>query len=43
MTLPWSHGPVEGHMHRLKTLTRQMGGRVSLDRLQRRFVLAAYG
>jgi transposase len=24
MTLPWSHGPVEGHINRLKRLKRQM-------------------
>jgi transposase len=41
VTLPWSNGPVEGHMNRLKTLKRQMFGRASLDLLQRRFVLAA--
>jgi transposase len=41
VTLPWSHGPVEGHMHRLKMLKRQMFGRATLDRLQQRFLLAA--
>jgi transposase len=41
VTLPWSNGPVEGHMNRLKTLKRQMFGRASLELLQRRFVLAA--
>jgi transposase len=41
VTLPWSNGPVEGHINRLKTLKRQMFGRASLDLLQRRFVLAA--
>jgi transposase len=41
VTLPWSTGPVEGHMNRLKTLKRQMFGRASLDPLQRRFLLAA--
>jgi hypothetical protein len=34
---------VEGHLNRLQTRKRQMCGRASLDRLQRRFVLAAYG
>jgi transposase len=33
VTLPWSHGPAEGHINRLKTLTRQMCGRASLDLL----------
>ena len=41
VTLPWSNGPVEGHINRLKTLKRQMCGRASLDLLQRRFLLAA--
>jgi transposase len=41
LTLPWSNGPVEGHMNRLKTLKRQMFGRAGLDLLQRRFLLAA--
>jgi transposase len=41
ITLPWSNGPVEGHINRLKTLKRQMFGRASLDLLQRRFLLAA--
>jgi len=39
-TLPWSNGPVEGHMHRLKMLKRQMFGRARLDLLSRRFVRA---
>src|SRR6266853_2660784 len=30
-TLPWSTGPVEGHMNRLKMLKRQMFGRAHLD------------
>jgi transposase len=41
VTLPWSHGPVEGHMNRLKTLKRQLFGRAGLDLLQQRFLLAA--
>jgi transposase len=41
VALPWSTGPVEGHMNRLKMLKRQIFGRASLDLLQRRFVLAA--
>ena len=41
VTLPWSNGPVEGHINRLKTLKRQMFGRATLDLLQQRFLLAA--
>jgi transposase len=41
VTLPWSNGPVEGHINRLKTLKRQMFGRAKLDLLQQRFLLAA--
>ena len=40
VTLLWSSGPVEGHINRLKMLTRQMFGRARLDLLSRRFVLA---
>ena len=40
MTLPWSNGPVEGHINRLKMLKRPMFGRAHLDLLSRRFVLA---
>jgi transposase len=39
VTLPWSNGPVEGHINRLKMLKRQMFGRARLDLLSRRFVL----
>ncbi len=38
VTLPWSNGPVEGHINRLKMLKRQMFGRAHLDLLSRRFV-----
>jgi transposase len=38
VTLPWRSGPVEGHIHRLKMLKRQMFGRARLDLLSRRFV-----
>ena len=38
MTLPWSNGPVEGQINRLKMLKRQMYGRASLDLLSRRFL-----
>jgi transposase len=40
LTVPWSNGPVEGHITRLKFLKRQMFGRASLALLQQRFVLA---
>jgi hypothetical protein len=40
VTLPWSSGPVEGQIMRLKLLKRQMFGRASLARLERCFVLA---
>ena len=40
MTLPWSTGPVEGHINRLTMLKRQMFGRARLDLLSRRFLLA---
>src|SRR3989440_590414 len=38
VTLPWSNGPVEGHINRLNMLKRQMFGRARLDLLSRRFV-----
>jgi transposase len=41
LRLPWSNGPVEGHINRLKMLKRQMFGRATLDRLSRRFLHAA--
>jgi transposase len=40
VTLPWSHGPVEGQINRLKRLKRPMFGRAKLDLLQQRFLLA---
>ncbi len=40
LSLPFSNGPVEGHINRLKTLKRQMYGRASLDLLARRFLLS---
>jgi transposase len=40
VTLPWSSGPVEGQINRLKMLKRQMFGRARLDLLSRRFLLA---
>ena len=41
VTLPWSQGPIEGHITRLKMRQRQMFGRARLDLLARRFLLAA--
>jgi transposase len=41
VTLPWSQGPSEGQINRLKILKRQMFGRARLDLLARRFLLAA--
>ena len=43
VTLPWSTSPVEGHIHRLKMLKRQMCGRAHLDLLSRRFVRTSAG
>ena len=40
VTLPWSTGPVEGQINRLKMLKRQMCGRARLDLLSRRFLRA---
>src|SRR5262249_62039022 len=40
VTVPWSNGPVEGHINRLKMLKRQMFGRAHLHLLNRRFLLA---
>jgi len=38
---PWSNGPVEGHVNRLKTIKRQMYGRANFDLLQLRVLHAA--
>ena len=40
VTVPWSNGPVEGHINRLKMLKRQMFGRAHLDLLNCCFLLA---
>jgi transposase len=40
LTLPWSNGPVEGQVTRLKFIKRQMDGRANFDLLRTR-VLAA--
>ena len=36
LTLPWSNGPVEGQVHRLKLIKRQMYGRAGFDLLRLR-------
>ena len=38
---PWSTGPVEGQISRLKTIKRQMGGRAKADLLRQRVLHAA--
>jgi transposase len=43
VTFPWSAGPVEGPINRLKMRKRQMFGRARLDLLSRRFVRAPRG
>jgi transposase len=37
---PWSNGPTEGHVNRLKLIKRQMYGRASFELLRRRVLLA---
>ncbi|MFG6202318.1 ISL3 family transposase [Nonomuraea sp. JJY05] len=39
LTLPWSSGPVEGHVNRIKMLKRQMFGRASFPLLRKRILL----
>ncbi len=41
LTLPWSTGPVEGQITRLKLVERQGYGRCGLATLKRRFLRAA--
>jgi transposase len=41
VTLPWSQGPIEGQINRLKMLKRQMFSCALVDLLARRFLLAA--
>jgi transposase len=41
LTLPWSNGPTEGHIHKLKLLKRQMYGRASFALLRRRVLARA--
>ena len=39
-TLPWSTGPVEGHVHKIKLLKRQAYGRAGLPQLPARILAA---
>jgi transposase len=41
LTLPWSSGPVEGHVNRIKMLKRQMFGRANIDLLRKRVLMAS--
>ncbi len=41
LTAPWSTGPVEGHITRLKLLKRQMYGRAKFDLLRQRVLCVA--
>ena len=41
LQLPWSNGQVEGHVHRLKLIKRQVYGRANFDLLRLRVVNAA--
>ena len=38
---PWSNGPVEGQVNRLKLIKRSMYGRAKFDLLRQRVLLAA--
>jgi transposase len=40
LSLPFSAGPVEGDVNRIKTLIRQMYGRAGFDLLRKRVLLA---
>ena len=41
LTLPWSQGPVEGHVNRLKLIKRSMYGRAKLPLLRQRVLRSA--
>ena len=41
LELPWSNGPVEGHVNRLKAIKRQMFGRAKFPLLRKRVLCAA--
>ena len=38
LRLPWSNGPAEGWIHKLKAIKRMMYGRAGLDLLRRRLL-----
>jgi transposase len=38
LTLPWSNGPVEGHINRLKLLKRESYGRAGVQLLRQRLM-----
>jgi transposase len=38
VTKPWSNGPLEGHVNRLKTIKRQMYGRAGVELLRARLL-----
>lgn len=40
LSQPWSNGPTEGHVNRLKLIKRQMYGRAGFELLRRRVLLA---
>ncbi len=40
LTLPWSNGPLEGFVNKIKTIKRQMYGRGSFSTLRQRVLLA---
>ncbi len=41
LTLPWSTGPVEGHIHKVKLIKRSMYGKAGLPLLRQRLLRAA--
>jgi len=41
LTLPWSNGPVEGHVHKVKLIKRSAYGRMKPDLLRQRVLHAA--
>lgn len=43
LTLPWSNGPLEGHVNRLKLIKRSMYGRAEVDLLKLRVLYQSKG
>jgi transposase len=41
IALPWSQGQVEGHVHKLKLVKRQMYGRATFPLFRKRILAAA--